>query len=108
MIQYQNRNITTRDTARRQSRLQQTTVEYFFSEKIWLDVCLIRLDISCDSSVRQTIHMKHQALFSLKGQNELPAALLLVSLRVYCRKIARLFKGLLSHDKRIQHSVNST
>ena len=30
-----------------------------FSEKI-------RLDISCESSARQMIHMKHQALFSLK------------------------------------------
>ena len=34
-----------------------------FSEKI-------RLDISCESSARQRIHMKHQALFPLKGKSE--------------------------------------
>ena len=33
----------------------------FFSEKI-------DFDISCESSARQRIHMKHQALFSLKNK----------------------------------------
>ena len=33
----------------------------FFSEKI-------RLDILCESSARQKIHMKHQALFSWNGK----------------------------------------
>ena len=30
----------------------------------------IRLDISCQSSARQRIHMKHQALFSLKDKSK--------------------------------------
>ena len=32
----------------------------------------IRLDVSCESSARQRIHMKHQALFSSKdiGKNK--------------------------------------
>ena len=30
----------------------------------------IRLDVSCESSTRQRIHMKHQALFSLKDKSE--------------------------------------
>ena len=34
-----------------------------FSEKI-------RLDVSCESSARQRIHMKHQALFSLKDKSK--------------------------------------
>ena len=41
-------------------------LEYFFivfSEKI-------RLDISCESSARQRIHMKYQALFSLKDKSK--------------------------------------
>ena len=36
---------------------------YCFSEKI-------RLDVSSESSVRQRIHMKNQALFSSKGKSE--------------------------------------
>ena len=36
---------------------------FFFPEKI-------RLDISCESSARQRIHVKHQALFSLKDKNK--------------------------------------
>ena len=35
----------------------------FFSENI-------RLDVSCESSAKQRIHMKHQALFSLKDRSE--------------------------------------
>ena len=34
-----------------------------FSEKI-------RLDISCESSARQRIHMKHQVLFSSKDKSK--------------------------------------
>ena len=36
----------------------------FFPEKI-------RLDISCESSARQRIHMMHQALFSSKDKSKL-------------------------------------
>ena len=42
------------------------SLEYFFhcfSEKI-------RLDISCESSAWQRIHMKHQALFFLKDKSK--------------------------------------
>ena len=38
-----------------------------FSEKI-------RLDISCESSARQRIHMKHQALFSKKKKIKVSSA----------------------------------
>ena len=37
--------------------------KYFFSEKI-------RLDISCESSAKQRIHMKHQALFPKKDKSK--------------------------------------
>ena len=49
---------------KRQSRLQQTTFINIFSvsEKI-------RLDVSSESSARQTIHMKNQALFSSKDKS---------------------------------------
>ena len=50
---------------KRQSRLQQTTFitifSLFFSGKI-------RLDVSSESSARQRIHMKIQALFSSKDK----------------------------------------
>ena len=49
-----------------QSRLQQTTFINnfsFFSEKI-------RLDVSVESSARQRIHMKNQALFSSKDKSK--------------------------------------
>ena len=50
-----------------QSRLQQTTFinifSLFFSEKI-------RLDVSSESSARQRIHMKNQALFSSKEKSK--------------------------------------
>ena len=36
---------------------------FFFSEKI-------RLDISCQSSARQRIHMKHQAIFPQKDKSK--------------------------------------
>ena len=51
---------------KRQSRLQQTTfINIFlcFSEKI-------RLDVSSESSARQRIHMKNQALFSSKDKSK--------------------------------------
>ena len=48
---------------KRQSRLQQTAFINIFSEKI-------RLDVSSESSARQRIHMKYQALFSLKDKSE--------------------------------------
>ena len=35
-----------------------------------LQALLIRLDISCESSARQRIHMKLQALFSLKNKSK--------------------------------------
>ena len=48
-----------------QSRLQQTTFICFhcFSEKI-------RLDVPSESSARQRIHMKNQALFSSKDKSK--------------------------------------
>ena len=51
---------------KRQSRLQQTTfinIFHCFSEKI-------RLDVSSESSARQRIHMKNQALFSSKDKSK--------------------------------------
>ena len=51
----------------RQSRRQQTTyINFFhcFSEKI-------RPDVSSESSARQRIHMKNQALFSLKDTSKI-------------------------------------
>ena len=68
---------------RRQLRVQQATVLnifFLFSEKI-------RLDISCESSARQKIHIKHQAAYFLqkikvKKTKESSAAILLGSLRV--------------------------
>ena len=51
---------------KRQSRLQQTTlIKTFslFSEKM-------RLNISCESSAGQRIHLKHKALFSSKDKNK--------------------------------------
>ena len=38
-------------------------IHKYFSEKI-------RLDISCESSTGQRIHMKHQALFSLRDKSK--------------------------------------
>ena len=37
------------------------SLEYFFSEEIWLD-------ITCESHARQRIHKKQQALFSSKNE----------------------------------------
>ena len=54
-------------TLKRQSRLQQTTLIniffHCFSEKI-------RLDVPSESSARQGIHMKNQALFSSKDKSK--------------------------------------
>ena len=46
-----------------QSQLQQTTFFFFFSKKT-------SLDISCESSAWQMIHMKCQDLFSLKNEKK--------------------------------------
>ena len=66
----------------RQSGLQQTTALNtfsMFSEKI-------RLDILCESSARQRIHIKHQASFCLKENSKIikvsSAAIQLGTLRV--------------------------
>ena len=56
------------------------SLEYFFqhfSEKI-------RLDILCESSARQRIHIKHQALFIVKKIKVSSVAILLGTLRVNC------------------------
>ena len=48
---------------KRQTKLPQTALFYFtfiFSKKI-------RLDVSCESSAKQRIHMKYQALFIQKN-----------------------------------------
>ena len=50
---------------------------HFFSEKI-------RLDVSSESSARQRIHMKNQALFSSKDKNK----------NVKCRLLQFLFSAL--------------
>ena len=47
---------------------------------------IIRFDISCESSARQRIHTKHQALFSLKIKRE-------TIIRDVCCNFAWLFKG---------------
>ena len=63
-------------TLKRQSRLQQTTF-IKISEKI-------RLDVSSESSARQRIHMKNQALFSSKDKTK----------KVKCRLLQFLFGAL--------------
>ena len=60
------------------------SLEYFFVV-VFLEK--VRLDISLESSARQRIHMKHQALFSSNDKSEKKikkssAAVLLSSLRV--------------------------
>ena len=66
---------------KRQSRLEQTTFinifSLFFSEQI-------RLDVSSESSARQRIHMKNQALFSLKDTSK----------KLKCRLLQFLFGAL--------------
>ena len=52
---------------------QTTILFFFFSEKT-------SLDISCESSARQTIHMKCQDLFSLKNEKKIFECHLLQSL----------------------------
>ena len=44
----------------------------------------IRLDISCESSAKQRIHMKHQALFSSKDKSK----------NIKCRLLQLLFGAL--------------
>ena len=55
---------------------------------IFLLYCLkkIRLDVSCESSARQRIHMKYQALFSLKNNEK-------VFMNVVCCSRDWRFKG---------------
>ena len=67
---------------KRQAKLQQTTLLFFYFyllKKIWLD-------ISCESSARQRIHMKYQALFSLKNNEK-------VFMNVVCCSHDWHFKG---------------
>ena len=45
----------------------------------------VRLDVSCESSARQRIHMKHQVLFSLKNNERI--------LNVVCCSCDWRFKG---------------
>ena len=63
-----------------QSRLQQTTFINIFS----LFFREIRLDVLSDSSARQRIHMKSQALFSSKGKSK----------KLKCRLLHFLFDAL--------------
>ena len=73
---------------KRQSRLQQTTfINFFhcFSEKI-------RLDVSSESSARQRIHMKNQALFSSKDKTE----------KLKCRLLQFLFG-----DLKVKNNLNA-
>ena len=64
----------------RQSRLQQRTSINIFS----LFFREIRLDVSSESSARQGIHMKHQALFSSKDKSK----------KLKCRLLQFLFGAL--------------
>ena len=50
----------------RQEKLQQTTLIFFY----FYLLKKIRLDVSCESSARQRIHMKYQVLFSLKNNEK--------------------------------------
>ena len=74
---------------KRQSRLQQTTIINIFhciSEKI-------RLDVSSESSARQRIHMKNQALFSSKDKSK----------KLKCRLLQLLFGALRVNSITSQH-----
>ena len=76
----------------------------------------MRLDISCESSARQRIHRKHQALFSLEDKSKInvpSAASLLGSLRFKAQKIneqttqfsiANVQNNVLSHLNHIQRA----
>ena len=61
------------DSSRRHSQI----FFHCFSEKI-------RLDVSCESSARQRIHLKHQALFSSKDKSK----------NLKCRLLQFLFSAL--------------
>ena len=52
----------------------------------------IRLDVSSESSARQRIHLKHQALFSLKDKSKQLKCRLLQFLFCALRVIAELFR----------------
>ena len=62
-------------------KIQQTTL-YFFYFYLSKE---IRLDVSCESSARQRIHMKYQVLFSLKN-NEIVFINVVCSSRDWCFK----------------------
>ena len=62
--------------------------KYFFS-LFFRETEKIRLDISCESSARQRIHIKHQVLFSSKDKSKKKLKCLLLqflfgALRVNC------------------------
>ena len=48
-----------------------TTAADYIHKYFFIVFRKIRLDISCESSARQRIHMKHQAPFSLKDKNKI-------------------------------------
>ena len=65
---------------KRQSRLQQTT----FINIFFIVFQRIRLDVSSESSARQRIHLKYQALFSSKDKSK----------KLKCRLLQFLFGAL--------------
>ena len=65
---------------KRQTKLLQMTLYFFtFSKEI-------RLDVSCESSALQRIHMKYQVLFSLKDNEK-------VFINVICCSLDWCFRG---------------
>ena len=73
-----------------------------FSEKI-------RLFISCESSVRQTIHIKYQTLFSLKKHKKINCRVLQFCLAFYELKkvtINGIFQVLVSTNGVLRHEKN--
>ena len=82
MVSHKRIKCITQKHRRRQSRLQQmafiNTCSLFFLEKI-------RLDVSSESSARQRIHMKNQALFSSKRKSKK---------KIKCRLLQILFGAL--------------
>ena len=64
---------------------------FFFSEKI-------RLDVSSESSARQRIHMKHQALFSSNDKSK----------KLKCRLLQFLFGSVRFKSEIISITIGST
>ena len=60
---------------------------YYFSEKI-------KLGISCESSARQMIHMKCQALFSLKKKIKIKTEMLSAAVVISTFRDEYLMRGL--------------